>query len=564
MLPDHIRPQPAHHALTPVVAALVVASMLLPQAVAYAAIAGVPAAHAVMAAIIGLGVYALWGTSRYAIVSATSSAAAIFASVVAANGLAGGYALVCLTGLLFVLAAIFRADFLATLIARPVLRGFAYALALNIVVRQLPAVLGLSVQASNFPQLLWRLLKALPQTHGPSLLLGLGTWALWMLLRVLRRRYAWVHPPLLIFGAGLLAAVALPLQSMGVASIGAIGMAPWRLQWPSLAWADWALAAHMAPALFMVLFAESWGTVRSISLQRAEAVSVRREMLALGLANVMSGFFQGLPVGAGYSASTANESAGGNTKLAGALAAVLMALMLLFVRDWLEMLPMPVMAAIAAGILMSHLSPRRLLDTLKLKNDSWLALVTVVGVLLTGVMVGMLLSVGLSVLLVLWRFAHPALSELGRLPGTREFLDQAHHPEVHRQPGVLIMRPEEPVFFANAEAIFQQVRRRAMEQDLRAVVLSMEQCDDLDTTSVEALCELQQWLRKRGLQLLLARAKDRPRAALQCAAYPPSNERWQFFWSVDAAVNRALSDADELEPAAPVAPSAVPTDAVRG
>ncbi|MDO4769045.1 MAG: SulP family inorganic anion transporter [Brachymonas sp.] len=540
MSPQHSRPHHAQHALTPVVAALVVASMLLPQAVAYAAIAGVPTAHAVVAALVGLGVYALWGSSRYAIVSATSSAAAIFASVVAANGLAGGYALVCLTGILFVLAAIFRADFLATLIARPVLRGFAYALALNIVVRQLPAVAGLSVQASNFPQLLWRLLKALPQTHGPSLLLGMGTWALWLLLRVLRRRHAWVHPPLLIFGAGVLTAVALPLQHMGVASIGSIGLAPWRWQWPSMDWADWALAAHMAPALFMVLFAESWGTVRSISLQRAESASVRREMLALGLANVMSGIFQGLPVGAGYSASTANESAGGNTKLVGALAAVLMALMLLLVRDWLEMLPLPVMAAIAAGILASHLSPRRLLDTLKLKNDSWLALVTVAGVLLTGVMMGMLLSVGLSVLLVLWRFAHPGLSELGRLPGTREFLDRAHHPEVHKQPGVLILRPEEPVFFANAEAIFQQVRHRAVEQDLRAVVLSMEHCDDLDTTSVEALCELQQWMRKRGVQLLLARAKDRPRAALQCAAHPPYNERWQFFWSVDAAVSSVL------------------------
>ena len=542
---EHTRP---HHALTPIVAALVVASMLLPQAVAYAAIAGVPAAHAVVAALIGLGVYAVCGTSRYAIVSATSSAAAIFASVVAANGLAGGYALVCLTGLLFVLAAIFRANFLATLIARPVLRGFAYALALNIVVRQLPTVAGIALRADNFPQLIWRFFKALPQTHLPSLLLGAGTWALWLLLRALRRRCAWVHPPLLVFGAGLLAACTLPLQQMGVASIGTIGMAPWRWQWPSLQWADWALAAHVAPALFMVLFAESWGTVRSISLQRAESVSVRREMLALGIANVASGFFQGLPVGAGYSASTANESAGGSSKLVGALAAVLIILLLLLLRHWLEMLPLPVMAAIAAGILMDHLNPRRLLDTLKLRNDSWLALVTVAGVLLTGVMMGMLLSVGLSVLLVLWRFAHPGLSELGRLPGTREFLDRAHHPHVLKQPGVLIMRPEEPVFFANAEAIFQQVRRRAVEKDLKAVILSMEQCDDLDTTSVEALCELQQWMRKRGVQLLLARAKDRPRAALQCATHPPFNEQWQFFWSVDAAVSSVLPPGEPFAP----------------
>ena len=229
------------------------------------------------------------------------------------------------------------------------------------------------------------------------------------------------------------------------------------------------------------------------------------------------------------------------------LAAGLIAGLLWLFRAELERMPLPVMAAMTASILTDNLSLRRLLDSFKLKGDSWLALVTILGVLLMGVMMGMLLSVGLSVLLALRRFASPALSELGHLPGTLDFLDMAHHPEVKRLPGIRIIRPEEPIFFANVDTMFQQVRQRCVDMDLHAVVLSMEQCDDLDSTSVEALCELQQWMRKRGLQLLLAGAKDRPRATLQYASQPPLNEQWSFFWSVDEAVSRALSQQSAIQ-----------------
>ena len=541
MTPDRTRLLPQ------IVAALAIVSMLLPQAVAYAAIAGMPAVHAVIAALVGLSAYAVLGSSRYAVVSVTSSSAAIFASVVAANGAAGGYTLVILTGILFVLAVIFRADFLVTFISRPVLRGFAYALALSVIVRQLPTMMGITVQAGNIPLLVWRLLGSVAHTHLPSLALGVGTWCLWQLLRRAQRRVAWVQPPLLVFVTGLLAAVVWPLQEIGVAGIGAIHMVPLNLQWPRMEWSAWALAANVAPALFMVLFAESWGTVRSIALRRGEVIQPRREMLALGAANMASGLLQGLPVGAGYSASTANESAGGRSKWTGLLAAGLIAGLLWLFRAELERMPLPVMAAMTASILTDNLGLRRLLDSFKLKGDSWLALVTILGVLLMGVMMGMLLSVGLSVLLALRRFASPALSELGHLPGTLDFLDMAHHPEVKRLPGIRIIRPEEPIFFANVDTMFQQVRQRCVDMDLHAVVLSMEQCDDLDSTSVEALCELQQWMRKRGLQLLLAGAKDRPRATLQYASQPPLNEQWSFFWSVDEAVSRALSQQSAIQ-----------------
>ena len=520
-------------------AGLTVASMLMPQAVAYAAIAGVPSVHAMVAALVGLSFYAVLGSSRFSMASATSSAAAVFASVVASRGQASGYALVGFTGGLFILAAAFNVDFLATFISRPVLRGFAFALALSIAVKQLPQMTGIAPFSGNTPQLMLYLLQNLSSAHVPTLIVGVCTLVFWLLLRYLRKKYGWIQPSLWVIVVGTLVAVMLPLQQWGVAQVGLIDVGRLTVQWPAIAWEDWVFVAHVTPALFMVLFAESWGTSRSLALAHGDAVRPRREMLALGVANIASGMLQGLPVGCGYSASLANAAVGGRSKWTGVFAAGLIALMLWNFQKWLAMLPTPVLAAMIVGMLMDSFGPRPLLASLKLGGDAWLALVTVVGVLVLGVMMGMLLSVGLSVLLALRRFSRPHVSELGRLPATRDFLDMAQHSEVQRQPGVLIMRPEEPVFFANAEAIFQQVHTRSREEGLRTVVLSLEQCDDLDTTSVETLSELRQKLHTNGQRLLLARVKDRPRTALKRLKNKWLDHEWDFYWSVDDAVNDA-------------------------
>lgn len=544
-----------------VLAGLAVAGMLLPEAVAYAAIAGVPTVHALVAALVGLSVYPLLGSSRFATVSATSSAAAIFASMVAANGVASGYALVGLTGGLFLIAALLKANFLAAFISRPVLRGFAWALAFTIVVKQIPHVAGIHVHTGKFFPLVWELLQRAGEARMPSLLFGVGALVLWLLLLRLRSRAPWIQPSLLVLVLGVLAGVLWPLRSLGVAQVGVIDLHGLQPQWPDLDWAMWVHTAQVAPALLMILFAESWGATRSLALQHGDDVNPRREMLALGAANIASSLLQGLPVGAGFSASSANQEAGGRSKWAGVFAAVSIALMLWWLRDWLALLPIPVLAAVVIGILLHKLGPKPVIAPLRMGGDAWLAVAAAAGVLLFGVLFGMLLAVGFSVLLALRRFAEPAWSELGRLPGSHDFLDLARHPEARRVPGVLVVRPEEPVFFANAEAIFQQVRTLAQTGEIRMVVLSMEASDDLDTTSVEALSELQDYLDARGQTLLLARVKDGPRAALQRAgsvlvdgpAAPPHAANsgaqaiiWEMYWSVDDAVtagyNRLLQE----------------------
>ncbi|MDW5445096.1 SulP family inorganic anion transporter [Polaromonas sp. SM01] len=519
-------------------AGISVAGVLLPESVAYAAIAGVAPMHALLAALIGLCLYPWFGTSRFAVVAPTSSAAAVFASAAAIGGPVMGYTLVSLTGALFLAAAALRAGFLGAFISRPVLRGFAWALALTIMLKQVPLLMGVHASGAQFGPLVWNLLIAAPQTHLPSLLLGTAALLLWLGLYHGMQRWRFLPVSLVVLVLGVMASAGLDLGARDVTLVGDIHWQAlsWRL--PNMSTDHWLRATEIAPALLLILFAESWGSVRSLALQNGDKVDANRELLALGAANVASGLVQGLPVGAGFSAASANHAAGGRSRWAGVAAALALALLLWLARPGIALLPVPVLAAVVIGILSHNLWPRAVLASLHLGGDAWLAGAAALGVLLFGVLFGMLLAVGLSLLLAMRRFAQPIVTELGQLPGTRDYIDRSRHANATPVAGALIMRPEEPLFFANAERIFQVVRQRAEASAARAVVLSLEVCDDLDSTAVEALGEFVVGLKQQGVALLLARVKDRPREALLRAGLTDiSPAVVSMFWSVDDAVN---------------------------
>ena len=523
-------------------AGLSVAGVLLPEAVAYSAIAGIEPLHALLAALTGLCIYPWFGTSRFAVVAPTSSAATVFASASAIGGPAMGYALVSLTGLLFLAAAALRAGFLGAFISRPVLRGFAWALALTIVFKQLPQLMGVSVNTAYIGPLILGLLREAPLAHGPSLALGLIALLLWLaLFHGVQRRVA-VPTSLVVLVCGVAASSGLDLASQGIAMVGQIAWEIPSWNWPQLSLERWLRTMEIAPALLLILFAASWGSVRSLALQNGDQVDANRELLALGAANLSSGLVQGLPVGAGFSAASASYAAGGRSKLAGVAAALALAGMLWLARPWLALLPVPVLAAVVIGILSHNLWPRAVLNSLHLGGDAWLALIAALGVLVFGVLFGMLLAVGLSLLLAVRRFAQPMVTELGQLPGTRDYIDRLRHTDACAVVGVLIMRPEEPLFFANAERIFQFVQQRAAASAAKVVVLSLEVSDDLDSTAVEALGEFVTAQRLQGIAVLLARVKDRPRDALLRAGVGETAQgRVPLYWSVDDAVTAATS-----------------------
>ncbi len=535
-----------------VVAGLCVAGLLLPEAIAYASIAGLAPQHGVFAAIAGLLAYALLGRSRFAIVAPTSSSAAILAAAAASaevvqspdQRLALAAGAVLLTGVFLLGASLARMGALAQFISRPVLRGFAFGLAVIIVLRQAPALTGLALESHSAGGFVWALAWRLWDINGASLGLGLGALALLLGLR----RWPWAPAPFIALSLGVACAYAFDLDGLGVASVGHLDVTPMAPGLPDLSQESWEALGRVALPLVLIIFAESWGSMRSLGLRHGDRLDPRRELFALGLANIASGLLRGLPVGAGFSASSANEAAGAVSRMAGLVAGLCMVALAALFAPLVARIPQPVLAAVVISAVSPALDPRPLLHLWRIGRDQYLALAAAVGVLLFGVVDGMVLAVALSVVATLGRLASPRIERLGRLPGSRAYVDLGAHPEALCDPRILVVRPTEALFFANAETVFARMADALPAgQGTPVVILSLEDSSDLDATALEALIEWEALLAAQGRVLLLARCKQHVRDLL-LRAHPPLADPKRSFWSVDEAFEAALALVEPKRP----------------
>jgi MFS superfamily sulfate permease-like transporter len=522
------------------IAGLSVAGLALPEALAYAGIAGVPPLAGLVAAIAGLVCYALLGTSRYAIVTATSSSAAVLAS--ALHSLAGvgapqaltlAAALVLLAGLLFLLCSALRLGRMAQFIARPVVRGFTLGLAVIITVRQLAKMCGFHSAQSALAPMIAELYTRRGEWHGASLLLGAAA----LLLLVLLRRWPRLPGTLVVLVVGILAAPWLGAGGDAIALVGRIDLGMIQARIPELDFETWFRTAELAVALMLILFAESYSSVRGCALRHGERIDVNRELLALGVANLASGLFQGVPVGAGYSATAANESFGARSRLAGAAAAIMVAAALCLLRDWVARIPEPVLAAIVIFAMRHAVSLKPLRPYLVWKRDRQLVIMAVVAVLLLGVLNGLLVGIAVSLTLLIRQLTQPKLTVLGRLGQSHDFVRMGAHAEVRAVPAVLILRPEEPLFFANVEAVLDSAAAQlTAEPAVRTLVLSLEESPNLDGTCIEVLGQFASQVLRDGRTLRLARLKEPVLEVLGAAALPGLTGPALSGSSVDAVV----------------------------
>ena len=525
-----------------VFAGLSVAGLILPEAVAYASIAGFEPQHGIVAAIAGLLVYALLGRSRFAIVSPTSSSAAILAAIAVtdagitpAHRLAMASGAVILTGLFFVGARFARLGVLAHFISRPVLRGFAFGLSAVIVLRQIPTLMGLSLGRGDPIDLLVALAEHIGEVNHASLTIGLAALAGMIVLK----RWPRVPGAFLALSGAIAASFLVDLSARSVALVGHIDLVPYAPSIPALSRPEWEQLAQIALPLVLIVYAESWGAVRNLGLRHGDSLDANRELLALGFANLASGLLRGIPVGAGFSASSANEAAGASSRLAGlAAGACMLALVGLF-GPLVARIPEPVLAAVVISAVLHSLNPAPLLRLWSLDRDQYVALVAAGGVLAFGIVDGMLLAVALSVMAALQRLASPRIERLGRLGDSHSFVDIEARPDAVINPAIPILRPSEPLFFANAEAVFAAIMSELPPaESIRAVILSLEESGDLDSTALDALLECETRLSAQGRDLFLARSKMHIRDLLVRANSPLAGQD-RCFWSVADAVEAA-------------------------
>ena len=501
-------------------AGLSVAGLMLPEAVAYAGIAGLAPGRAVLAACAGGLAYALIGRSRFAILAPTSSSAAILAAALASlPGNSATHAvmatlLVGMVAALFGLIAVFRLGGLASFVSRPVLRGFAFGLAVTIIIRQLPTLTGVHVPAGNVGAVLASLLSHMSALRPASLLLGMAT----LIALLSLRRFPHIPGTLVVLLLTILLSLAIDLPGAGVALVGPIALDFGLLHLPSFPFALWAQLVQLAVPLTLILFAESWGTMRSLALRHGDTLEPDRELGALAAANLASALVQGMPVGAGFSAGSASEAAGAQSRLTGLVAAGSLGVLVLFANPLVAHIPEPVLAAIVIAALTHALAPAPIIRLFRLHRDQWIALAAAVAVIALGVLNGMLVAVALSIGALLHRFSRPTVSELGQIGDGHDFVDRARHGDAHTVPALAVYRPNAPLFFANAEMSLGVIMAGALRHaDAKAIVLSLEESNDLDSTAIEALAEFARTLALKDRRLVLARAHDHVRDVLERA-----------------------------------------------
>ena len=436
---------------------------MLPEAVAYAGIAGLAPGRALVAGVAGGVAYAVVGRSRFAVLSPTSSSAAILAAAIAGLG-AGVLAeparaalaatIVLLVGAIFLILALLHLGNFSGFISRPVLRGFSFGLAATIIIKQLPLVLGVPSAGGAIWNVVAGLAWSFPQWNWPSLLLGGAALAA---LLGFRRVPQWPGALLVILAGIAVGAFARP-ENWGVALAGSVSLAMPTWQLPPLAM--WPRLAQLAIPIALILFAESWGTMRGLALKHGDPLDANRELGAIGVANVAAALVQGMPVGAGFSAGSANEAAGAQSRVAALLAALAILALALFAARWIARIPEPVLAAVVIAALTHALSPKPIIHLFQIRRDQWVAVGAALGVLVLGVLNGMLAAIALSIVLLLYDFSRPQISELGRVGDSSDFVDLARHDDASRVAGIGIYRPDAPLFFANAETALRAIAAR--------------------------------------------------------------------------------------------------------
>jgi high affinity sulfate transporter 1 len=502
------------------VAALAVWAVLVPQSMAYAALAGVPPVYGLYAAIVGLVLYALLGTSRELNVGPSSSVAVMTAATVAP--LAGGdgeayvalsSALALVTGALLVAGGIARLGFLAEFLARPVLAGYLIGLSLTIIVAQLPALLGVPEGSGGFFEKLLELVGDLPDASGWTAAVGLASLTLVLALqRVVPRAPAALAAVVL----GVVASRALDLADEGVALVGSLPTSLPELGLPAVEASDYRSVLWGAAGIALLAYAESIAAARQFALKRGYEVDANRELVALGVANAGAGLTQGFPIDASVSRTTVAVGAGQRSQLAGLVNAALVVAAIFALGGLFADLPEATLAAIVIGAVLPLLDTgelRRLwrLDTV----DFALAALCLVGVLVAGVLGGIVIAVIASLAALVYRSFTPHTAVLGRLRGGEEgdedfgFRDVARHPDGETYPGLVIFRFDQEIFFANTALFRDRVRELVAggAPRVRRVIVDASAITYVDTTGLDMLGELQAELECRGVEIVFARLK---------------------------------------------------------
>ena len=538
-----------------VLAAVIVTLMLVPQALAYAMLAGLPPEMGLYASMLPLVLYAIFGTSASLAVGPVAVAALMTASALSSFAAPGspeyiGAALVlaALSGLILIAMGVLRLGFLVNFLSHPVISGFVTASGILIAISQLKHILGVEASGHNVVELLRALLGQWQQVNVITLLIGLGVWAyLWVCRKRLNGWLTKLGMPaswagLIVKAAPISAVVVttllawgLQLEQRGVDVVGFVPSGLPAITLPSLDQSLWLGLLPAALLISLVGFVESVSVAQTLAAKRRQRIDPNQELIALGMANLGAGVSGGSPVSGGFSRSVVNFEAGAATPLAGAFTALGIVLATLLLTDLLAFLPTATLAAtiiVAVGTLIDLPAVKR---TWQYSRSDGIAMVaTLLLTLLHSVEVGIISGVVLSLGLHLYRTSRPHSAVVGRVPGTEHFRNVKRH-QVETDEHVAMLRIDESLYFANARYLEDTVMALAARSpSIKHIVLTCQAVNVIDASALESLEAINGRLKDAGAMLHLAEVKGPVMDRLKHTAFYQELTGQVFFTTYDA------------------------------
>jgi sulfate permease, SulP family len=544
------------------ISGLTVWGVVVPVAMAYAQMAGVSAQAGLYTAMAAIIAYAIFGTSRQLKVTASSTMAVMSAATVSALAVTdpGGYlaltsALALCVGVLLLLAGVARLGFISDFLSKSVVTGFIFGLALTIAIGQAPKLFGVPSTSGDFFEQLAGLIRNLSQTNLYTLLVGAGSL---VVIFGMKWRYPRIPAALVALVFGILAVTIFNLSQYGVSIVGPI---PTGLPRPALPHVPLASVAYLFTGAVGIVFlavGESLGAARAFAARHHYEINPDQELIALGAANLATGLFQGFTVDASLSSTATADANGAKSQLSSIVTSILIIITVIFLAPLFHNLPNATLGAIvivAVIGLMDVAEMRRYLESNG--TDFLLAMVALMGVLLTDVLTGLIIAVFLSLILILYRASRPYLAVLGQVPGqVATFSDVSRHPENSTVPGLLIVRMDAALYFLNANVMRTQVLNliAAAQPPPQSVLLDLGATADLDIASLDTLRDLVAELDQRGIDVLLAQVRGGVRDRLRASDLMAEIGEKRIYLSVAAAVY-------DFEHGLPVTDAAVEADA---
>lgn len=527
-------------------AGLVLTAVLVPVGMGYATAAGLPAIYGLYATIVPLLAYAVFGPSRILVLGPDSSLAAIILAVVAplAAGdphrtvaLAGTLAI--LTGVLCVLAGLFKLGFLTELLSKPIRYGYMNGIALTVLVGQLPKLFGFSGHGNNVLEEAAAFLQAVMagETNRVSLAIGASTLLFILVMKRFRR-----FPGVLVAVVAATAVTAV-LDLANQAGVSVLGVLPQGL--PSFT-IPWVKLSDLAPLLVgaltisVVSFADTSVLSRSLAARSGAYVDPNQEMVGVGAANLATGLFQGFPISSSSSRTPVAEAAGSKTQLTGVTGALAIALLLVYAPSLLKNLPDTALAAVVIASALGLIEIKDLRRLFRIQRwEFWLAVACFLGVAVLGPIPGIMLAIIIALLEFVWDGWRPHYAVLGRAEGVKGYHDITRYPEARLIPGLVIFRWDAPLFFANSEQFHTLVLENvnASPTPVRWFLVAAEPVTSVDVTAADMLVELDEQLKTAGIQLVFAELKDPVKDKLRRFGLLVRFDQGRFFPTIGQAVD---------------------------